>query len=443
MTRLKRAKLAGVALAAIGLAAPAIAKLDEIVSQAIALEQQGKAADAYRLLQPLVATRAGDPDFDYALGLAAADSGRAGEAIVALQRVLALQPGNAQARAELARAYALGGDIDTAHAQFDTVVQDPTLPDPVRQRFDRIVRDTGRQVSGGGTDLSGFVDASGGYDSNINAATDLRQITIPLFAGLGPGTLGAASRATGQGFYDLQAGGSLVGAVSRQTRLFGSLLGGWRDNINDRAFDQASLTGTAGIAHTFASRDVLSASAQGQRFWLGHDGYRSSYGGIVQFTHLLENQAALSIAGQAFRLDYDNDAIRDADRYAIAASYTDRVMIATIGGGKEETRRGSGDHLSNRFGNGSVGFELTLAPKLNLIGGVSGEIRRYDDPDPLFLKKRKDEQVDVSLGLKYLVADNVYLRPRVTYTRNFSNIALYDYDRWTASLGVRVELRGN
>ena len=59
------------------------------------------------------------------------------------------------------------------------------------------------------------------------------------------------------------------------------------------------------------------------------------------------------------------------------------------------------------------------------------------------MKKRKDEQVDVSLGLKYLVADNVYLRPRVTYTRNFSNIALYDYDRWTASLGVRVELRGN
>src|SRR3546814_5730431 len=74
--------------------------------------------------------------------------------------------------------------IDTARAQFDTVVQDPSLPDPVRQRFDRLVRNFDKQIAGGGTDISGFADASIGWDSNINAATDLSQITIPLFAGL-------------------------------------------------------------------------------------------------------------------------------------------------------------------------------------------------------------------------------------------------------------------
>src|SRR3546814_1706558 len=82
----------------------------------------------------------GDPEFDYQLGMAALDAGRYGEAVIALQRVLAVQPNNAPARAELARAYALDGDIDTARAEFATVVDDPTLPHPVHQRFTSYLR---------------------------------------------------------------------------------------------------------------------------------------------------------------------------------------------------------------------------------------------------------------------------------------------------------------
>ncbi|WP_417617104.1 tetratricopeptide repeat protein, partial [Parasphingorhabdus sp.] len=55
--------------------------------------------------------RVGDPDYDMTLGLAALDSGRYGEAILAFQRVLAVQPDNARAQAELARAYAMAGDV--------------------------------------------------------------------------------------------------------------------------------------------------------------------------------------------------------------------------------------------------------------------------------------------------------------------------------------------
>src|SRR3546814_15830859 len=112
-----------------------------------------------------MAERAGDPDFDYIYGLAAADSGKPAEAIIAFQRVLAVQPDNALARAELARAHALAGDIDTARAHFDPVVQDPSLPDPVRQRFDRLVLTFANQIPGGGTQLYSLPDASHGWDS--------------------------------------------------------------------------------------------------------------------------------------------------------------------------------------------------------------------------------------------------------------------------------------
>jgi len=46
-------------------------------------------------------------------------------------------------------------------------------------------------------------------------------------------------------------------------------------------------------------------------------------------------------------------------------------------------------------------------------------------------------------GIHELLTESVYLRPRVSYSRNFSNIDLYDFKRWTASLGVRFEFRGN
>ncbi len=424
---------------ALALAPPARAEVDSVVIQALELHRAGKPEEAYRLLLPLVEARAGDPDFDYALGLAAADAGHHGDAILAYQRVLAKNPNSAEARAEIARVYALSGDVDTARAQFDTVLQDPSLPDPVRQRFTRMVRDYDRQISGGGSDVTGFLDVSGGYDSNVNTATDLTQITIPLFAVFGPGALGPGSRASDDGFYEVQGGVSAVGAVGRQDRVFGSVLGSYRGNAEVGGFDQASATGTVGVAHSFANRDTLSVSGQAQQFWLGGDGYRRAYGAIVQYTHLLDGGRALSVSGQAFRFNFDNQPLLDAGRLALAASYATRNVVASISGGKEETIVQAGDAQSNSFADISIGVEKQIGAKLAFVGGLAGNLRRYDAPDVLFMTERHDERVDVSAGLKYLIADNVYVRPRVTYTRNFSNIPLYDYDRWTASIGVRFE----
>ena len=398
-----------------------------------------EAEAAWQQLAPQEASRAGDPQFDYALGIAALDSGRYGEAIIALQRVLAMQPGNAAARAELARAYALAGDIDTARAEFATVVDDPTLPDPVRQRFTGFVRQFDRQIAGGGSDLSGFVDARLGQDGNINAATDLSQVTIPLFAFLGPGQLGPGARAQEDQFYELAAGLSGVTAVSRQDRLFGSVLGNWHDNFNTSAFDTASLTGTAGYAHSFANRDVISLSAQVQRFWLDDAAYRDSYGAVAQYTHLLSGGRALTLSAQYNRLDFAGQPLLDADRFALALGYVTRDLSASVQGGKEETRQPAGDAYSNRFVTASVGGELAITPTVAAQAGLSFDLRRYDAPDALFLVERADERVDAQLGMKLKINDALYLQPRITWTRNWSNIPLYDYDRYTLSAGVRFE----
>ncbi len=393
----------------------------------------------FQALAPQEADRAGDPQFDYALGIAALDAGHYGAAIIALQRVLTVTPTNAAARAELARAYAMAGDIDTARAEFATVVDDPSLPDPVRQRFTGFVRQFDRQIAGGGSDVSGYLDARAGHDSNINAATDLTQVTIPLFSFLGPGQLGPGARAQDDQFYELTGGLSAVSAVSRQDRVFGSVLGSWHDNFDTSAFDTASLTGTAGYAHSFANRDVVSLSAQAQRFWLDDAGYRNSYGAVAQYTRVLPQGRALTFSAQYNRLDFDGQPLLDADRYAVAVGYVTRDLSATVQAGKEETARQPGDAYSNWFANASLGGEWALDEQVALQGGVAFDLRRYDAPDALFLVARADERLDAQVGLKVRLTDALYFQPRATYTRNWSNIPLYDYDRYTLTAGVRFE----
>jgi len=400
---------------------------------------QGDREKAYQALKAQAATQAGNPAFDYQLGIAALDSGQYGDAIIALQRVLAVQPDNSAARAELARAYALAGDIDTARDQFATVVDDPSLPDPVRQRFTGFVRQFDKQIAGGGSDVSGFVDASVGYDDNINSATTLNSIVIPLFSFLGPGQLGAQARAQSDEFFDVTAGVSAVTAISRQDRLFASALGNVRENFSDSVFDQAALTGTVGYAHSFASGDVVSLSGQVQQFWLGGDGFRTSVGAVAQYTKTLSKGRALTVSGQFNRLNFDGDPLRDADRFSAGVGYVGKRFAINLTGGKEETRRGSGDAQSFAFIGANIGSEIPVAKRIAVVAGAGFDLRRHDDPDALFLTDRADERLDLQAGLKFAVLDQLFLQPRATYTRNWSNIPLFDFERWTVSIGARFE----
>ena len=434
-----RGWLVAAAAGLLATAAPGFAQGEDPLVAARAAQAAGQAGRAYELLGPLADTRAGDPEFDYALGLAAIDSRRPSEAIVALQRVLAVQPNNGPARAELARAYAAIGDIDTARAEFDTVVGDPSIPDPVRQRFTRLVRDFDRQIAGGADELTGFFDVEGGWDSNINAATDQTSILLPAFAFLGPAALNGAAVERDEPFVQVQGGLSGSTAIRRQTRAFGSVLGNWREHLRSSFVDQLSGIVTTGVAHTLASRDVLSLAGQAQVFLLDGEGYQSSVGAVGRYTKRLTDGAALSLSAQYFRLNYDNQPLRDADRFAGSVVYTGRTIYAGAGGGREDTRRAGAEHFSFTFANGQVGAEMPVSARVSVQGGASVEYRDHDGADPLFLTGREDVRLDLSLGLRVLLAEHVSVRPRVTYTRNESNLALYDYGRWTAGIGLRFE----
>ena len=65
---------------------------DELTDRAKGLLDQGKAVEAFRLLDAVERERAGDPVFDLLLGIAAVDIGQNTRGVFALERVLIVQP---------------------------------------------------------------------------------------------------------------------------------------------------------------------------------------------------------------------------------------------------------------------------------------------------------------------------------------------------------------
>ena len=415
-----------------------LAQQGDALAEAARLREAGDAERAYALLAALERTQAGNPAFDYALGSAALDAGHHGHAVMALQRVLAVEPSNALARAELARGYAMAGDYDTAKDQFSMVAQDPSLPDPVRQRFNGLVRAYDTHINGG-SNWAGFVEANAGHDSNINAATSLSTITIPLFPWLGAGVLSRNSRAIADDFIEMQGGVSWVKGFDRQNRVFVSGIGSLRNNFDSHDFDQAAATLTGGYARTLANRDVLSASLQYQHVSLGHEAFRDAIGAVVQYTHGLSQGRSLTFGGQHFYLDDRSNRAAGAHRSAVAVALNTQRFSLTSSLGKEETADARQDVLSHRFGNVVMVGRVPLTDTLTMLADAGYEQRDYDREEVLFLTRRRDRRVDINAGLRWEVRPKLQLIAKAGWSRNHSNIPLYDYRRTTGTVGIRYE----
>ncbi len=86
-----------------------------------ALLDKGNAAGAYALGKKHP-EELGNPAFDFHFGVAAIDSGHAGEGVLALERYVVNFPGNNAARLELARGYFVMGDDQRAREEFNGVL---------------------------------------------------------------------------------------------------------------------------------------------------------------------------------------------------------------------------------------------------------------------------------------------------------------------------------
>jgi tetratricopeptide (TPR) repeat protein len=413
---------------------------DAVTDRARDLLARKDATAAYELLLPLEPQRAGDPEFDYLLGIASLDAGDRERAIFALERVLAVQPGNLQARAEIARAYYELGEKDTAQREFESV-RGGDLPPQVRTAVDRYLSAIATSRT---TRFNAYLEIAAGHDSNVNAATAQSQVAVPFFGGalfqLAPGALeledSFAALNAGLSFgHDLSAQWSLVGGASYYGKY----------NRDITLFDMASWDAALGLRWA-KDANAITLVAQGQTYSVDDRRYRDSLGGTLQWQHNLSQASQVSLFLQHAALSYPDPTqeIRDAHRtiagagvaHAFGGEYAP-VVFASVYGGEEREDNETVPHLGHKPLGLRLGAQTAVAVQTILFGTLAFEQRKYNGDDPLFLTRRDDRQIDATIGVNYTFAPKWSLRPQATYTENSSNIEIYSYKRTVAQIGLR------
>src|SRR5881396_1597298 len=211
-----------------------------------ALLEQGRSADAYALGRSH-SEELGKPDFDFYYGIAALDSGHAGEGVLALERYVVRFPDNDRARLELARGYFVLGELVRAREEFETVLRkDP--PPAVQATIERFMDSIRAQETRYAATAAGYVEIGGGYDSNINSGVGNPVITVPT---LGTVQLAQAGAKSGSSFLHLGGGGQVSHPIAPGVAILGggSFEGKFHTGTFDQQFDQTNLSAFGGASY--------------------------------------------------------------------------------------------------------------------------------------------------------------------------------------------------
>lgn len=413
---------------------------DDLLQRANALMNGGRAVDAYSLLASMEEQRSGDPEFDYMLGVAALDAGQPGRAVFALERVLAVNPKHALARAEIARAYFMLGERQTAKQEFNNVLKE-NPPEGVNLTISQYLSAIER-ASPDRTRFSAFLEFALGHDSNVNSATGGQQVAVPAFGGL---IFNLSSAATKQSDNFTQFGGgiSFTHPFSSQWTVFGGAKGYQHFNWKDSQFDTSSLDTSLGVSFKH-NRDLFSMTVQNNDFNLNSEDYRRAYGVSGQWQRTIDNSNQVSAFAQATRLDYKGQPARDVNRYVGGVGYGhafsgDYLPVLFLSGyvGTEDERESGVPWLGHNLYGVRAGGQITYNPKTVVVASASYEHRNYGGQEPLWLVSREDRQFDASIGVNYTPSKFWSIKPQLSYTRNNSNIEIDDYNRYTLSVTLR------
>jgi outer membrane protein len=413
----------------------------KLITSAAELIKKGFAADAYDLLTPYQSEMAGDPDFDYLLGIAALDTGKPNEAIFALERALAVRPNHLQARAEIARAYLAAGEVAAAKQEFETV-QKQNPPKEVNETIAKYLGIIEADRSGKKTILQGYMELAVGYDSNVNTATSNRQVAIPYFSGATL-TLNDAGVATSDTFATLGAGMNVRHELTPQWAVLGGANVFQRNNATQQTFNNGNGDANLGINLNDGNNNYL-VMLQLQSFILNSVTYRNATGMTGQWQRTLASGSQINSYLQYSSLAYPTQTYRNADRYVLGSAYAttlsgDSAPVVYVGGylGTEQPLQSGLSYLASSFYGIKMGGEMKLNTQFSLLASSSLESRMNEGADLLFQVKRNDTQFDLKVGVNYFPAKKWTIGSSLAYTNNNSNIIINKYDRTMLSFNLR------
>lgn len=414
--------------------------LDSDLERARKMIAEGRPGQASALLEPYEPKEAGNTKFDYLLGLALLNDGNADKASIVLERVLMVDSLYAAAWVDLGRAYFQMGDFTRARESFAKALglNPPVAAQATIAQYLKEMEPQKMPL----TQLSSYVEAGGGYNNNVNNATNQAQILIPVLLNTQL-TLSPLNIKTADNYLALAAGGEAVRPVSSNWSLYAGADVRSRSDEKSKDFDFIGVNARAGAYYT-KDANQLRVGLLAEQFDLGGGVNHRSDGLSAEWDHALGNANQATLFAQQIRYRYPDPllASNDFDQTIGGAGVTHLVA-----GGKALISGSifvGNEHDTNmRIDGGKsitgmrLGAQWQVKDRLNafMYGGVmQGKFNRENSS---FLVYRDDRQTDLTIGLSYDYAPNWVLRPQLAIIRNRSNIVVEEFDQEDISLTLR------
>ena len=399
---------------------------DLAVTKALIATRQFEAA--HEILERRLSTNPGDVDALFLLGMIALANDDYPAAIMRFRQALEREPNATRIRLELARTLFLAKNDEDAEYHFKlAIAQHP--PAPVVENIARF-----REAIRARRAWRFNVNFGIAPDSNINSATDKERVEI---FGL-PFQLDASARArSGTGII---VGGDASIRLRREHKV-PIYLGAYGRMVRypDHDFDDIYVGGEAGPEFRL-SAGRLRVAATGFHRWYGGDSLVTSLGARLNFDKVIGGKWGLEASLAARHNAYARRS--DVDGWEVEASVSANraVSASALGFAYASIQRTIAHDPGQSSRSARLGGGVLKEVGWGLRPQISFEVARQvnDAPLALFNQTRRDWRLQASASIYKRDWNVMGFAPslRVTYTRNFSTISLYDQKRLRAEFGI-------
>ncbi|MEJ6023404.1 tetratricopeptide repeat protein [Ramlibacter sp. PS4R-6] len=402
----------------------------------------GTAQQEFDRLSEQEVDKAGDPAFDLPFAIAANEAGQFTRAIIALERVLAMQPGNERARAEMGRALYGVGDHKAARALLSES-REKGFTAVAGETIDQLLHAIDRVEAEGRSSAKGYLEAQAGWDSNINSAPGLNNVAVPAYGGTILAVDPAGTKKKGwYGAWTAGASGRLV--LGPRFSLIGTAIGRRQDFARANANQSNWQFDISAGASYRVERDEYTLALQAGSYAIDDDRVRDHAGLVGEWTYRFDGFRQFNLYFQTGRLTYPLSHTSDANRHVVGFTYAHLTAkgLWAYGGayvGVENTVNAGFEHLGHHLVGARGGLQFPIADALGgfLAGGF--EARRYGGADPLFLVQRRDNQFNLSAGLSWVPMPQWRVTPQIGWARASSTVPLARYHKFAGSVAIRRE----
>lgn len=418
-----------------------------VITELSALIENHRYSEAYQYAQDHRSEWEGDGEFDFNYGVAAAQIGHYNEAIFPFERLLEEYPNNARFRLELARCHYFLNNLTVAETEFKRIAaQNP--PDGVQKHIDRFLSRIAEQRQQVSPSWHGGIDVAAGYDSNINAATDLDAVQATFYLGdtslSGLLSLNEEQKAKESAYGQVQGYVLHQRPITKRSNIDISLSGSYKDNTENDDYDLANTALSGGFRMIRGAHNLRFGGVYRQ-YWLAGEDLQTQILGNTRWQWLFAPKWKTGIHIEAGHQDNSqNDALDflqwqskfNLSRSSEGFSQNFQLSVGADEASKDENKFQGRSYIG-------LGYQArqALSESSQLYALLNYRDSQYQDEfdglHPFYAnEKREDQLTQLILGWNYAFNKNIGAKVQLNHSQNDSNLELYEYDRTQIEAGA-------